>query len=240
MQPISGSPDLASPAQVILLSGGLDSVVNVSMALEKGKVLLALTFDYGQRAAGREIEASRNVCAHYSIQHRVVHLPWLGQIAPSSLIRGTEEVPRMTEADLADAEKTRKSARLVWVPNRNGVFINVAASFAESLGVGLIVTGFNREEGETFPDNTSKFLDAVNAALEYSTLNRVRVISYTSGMDKKEIVQAGLQRRALFQEVWSCYLGREKMCGGCESCLRLKRAIAGTEAEAEVTARIRG
>ena len=39
-------------------------------------------------------------------------------------------------------------------PNRNGGFLNVAASFAEKLGAGSVVVGFNREEAETFPDNT--------------------------------------------------------------------------------------
>ena len=222
---------MTSPPQIILLSGGLDSVVNLVMAREKGEVLLCLTFDYGQRAAVREIEACQRVCAQFSLPHRVIPLPWMQESDSSSLIRGRGEVPRLSREDLSDAERTKETARSVWVANRNGVFINIAAAVAESLGASLIVTGFNREEAETFPDNSKAFLDAVNASLEFSTLNKVQVVSYTLEMDKREIVQTGLTHHAPFEEVWSCYLGGEKMCGACESCQRLKRAVSGTGAE---------
>ncbi len=222
---------LTSPSQIILLSGGLDSVVNLAMALEKGEILMGLTFDYGQRAALREVEASRKVCGHFSLFHRVMMLPWMGETACSSLISGKGEIPLLKEEDLSDTEITKKTAHSVWVPNRNGVFINIAAAVAESMGAELIVTGFNLEEAATFPDNSKEFLDAANASLAYSTLNKVRVISYTSEMDKKEIVRAGIRYNAPIHAVWSCYFGEEKMCGECESCWRLKRAISGTEAE---------
>lgn len=232
---------MSSPSQIVLLSGGLDSVVNLALAVDKGEVLLGLTFDYGQRAADREIAASRNVCAYYSVPHRVVPLPWLEEAASSSsLIRDKGEVPRLRPTDLLDERRTRASARSVWVPNRNGLFINIAAVLAESMKAGLVVTGFNREEGETFPDNSAEFLEAVNGSLAYSTRNRVRAVSYTRDLDKKGIVRTGLRRDVPFQEVWSCYLGREKMCGECESCRRLRRAIAGTEAEKKLGDRFQG
>jgi 7-cyano-7-deazaguanine synthase len=201
------------------------------MALQEGEVLMGLTFDYGQRAAFREVEASRKVCGHFSLPHRVMMLPWMGETASSSLIPGKGESPLLKEEDLSDAGITKKTAHSVWVPNRNGVFVNIAAAVGESMGVGLIVTGFNLEEAATFPDNSKEFLNAANASLAYSTLNKVRVISYTSEMGKKEIVRAGLRYNVPMHTVWSCYLGEEKMCGECESCRRLKRAISGTEAE---------
>lgn len=222
---------MAASSQIILLSGGLDSVVNLVMAREKGTVLSCLTFDYGQRSSAREITACQRVCAQFSLPHRVISLPWMQEIASSSLIRGRGEVPRLSREDLSDAERTKETARSVWVANRNGVFINIAAAVAESLGASLMVTGFNREEAETFPDNSKAFLNAVNASLAYSTLNQVRVISYTPEMDKTEVVLAGLKYHVPFEEIWSCYHGGEKMCGACESCRRLKRAVSGTDAE---------
>ncbi len=228
-------PTLNSSSQIILLSGGLDSVVNLAMALEQGDVLLCLTFDYGQRAAEQEIEASKKVSAHYSLTHRVMRLPWMEGLISSALMHGEERVPLLSQEELNDSKKTKKTAQAVWVPNRNGLFINIAASMAESLGAGLIITGFNREEGETFPDNTKAFMDAINHSLEYSTLSSVKVVSYTAEMIKKEIVEAGIRRKAPFQHVWSCYSGQAKMCGQCESCLRLKRAIDGTDVEERLT-----
>ena len=42
---------------ISLLSGGLDSVVATAVAAREGSVELALTFDYGQRAAPAEAAA---------------------------------------------------------------------------------------------------------------------------------------------------------------------------------------
>lgn len=217
----------------MLLSGGLDSVVNLCLAHQKGEVLMGLTFDYGQQASLREIEASRNVCRRYGIPHQVILLQWMQKMA-SSLTRGDGQVPLLSEEDLSNPSILQESARSVWVPNRNGAFINIAASLAEAMRADLIVTGFNREEAVTFPDNSREFLSAINMSLEYSTLSKVRVTSYTIDMDKKEILEAGLQHRAPLEEVWSCYLGGEKMCGKCESCMRLKQAVAGTGAACDL------
>jgi 7-cyano-7-deazaguanine synthase len=219
----------SKPAQILLLSGGLDSVVNCAIAVEQGPVVLALTFDYGQHAAAREIAAADSVAAHYAIPHRVIPLPWMKEITASALVAKDLSLPELDEGDLSDASKTKKSARAVWVPNRNGVFIEIAAAFAEALEADRIVTGFNREEAETFPDNTEAYLSAVTASLSYSTLRRVHVLSYTANLEKKDIVRTGMEHNVPFDRIWSCYLGREKMCGRCESCRRFKRAISGTE-----------
>ena len=115
----------------------------------------------------------------------------------------------------------------VWVPNRNGLFIGDAASFAEAMGAASVVVGFNREEAATFPDNSAEFLNRMSGALEYSTLSGVRVESPTQGMDKVEIVTAGYEISAPMRWLWSCYEGGSDHCGGCESCARLFRALDG-------------
>ncbi len=118
----------------------------------------------------------------------------------------------------------------MWVPNRNGVFINVAAAFAEGLEADEVVTGFNAEEAVTFPDNTAEFAAAATAALGYSTANGVRVFSYTQALEKREIVRLGRGSGRRFRCVWSCYHGGEEMCRACESCARLERALRAAEA----------
>ncbi len=206
-------------------------MVNCALAVAAGPVVLAITFDYGQHAVFREIDAAKGVCARYSIPHRRISLPWLAEITSSDLVREGARPPELTKADLDDPEKTKDSARAVWVPNRNWIMIEIAAAFAEVLGAGRIVAGFNREEAATFPDNSAAYLEAVNRSLAFSSGAPVQVISYTAQMNKKEIVQAGLRNQAPLAKVWSCYRGEEKMCGFCESCRRLKRAVSGTEAE---------
>lgn len=182
---------------ITLLSGGLDSTVATLMAMETVDIKLALTFDYSQRAAKREIETSVLFCKSYNIPHEVIELPWLKKI----------------------------SGPAVWIPNRNAVFVNIAASFAEANNYQAIITGFNAEEAVTFPDNSTEFIKRTNEVLKLSTLNKPKIISPTSEMMKKDIVREGLKLKLNPGLIWSCYEGGEKMCGKCESCTRLIRAF---------------
>src|SRR6185436_13791015 len=103
------------------------------------------------------------------------------------------------------------------VPNRNGVFLNVAAAFAESLKAEQVIAGFNAEEAASFPDNSPEFMNSVNSALEFSTKNGVKTFSYTAGMNKKEVLKAALNAQAPLRLLWSCYQGGKKFCWECES-----------------------
>jgi len=211
---------------IVLLSGGLDSTVAFKKALDETEVILAITFDYGQRAAERERTSASAICSRYDIKHEVLELSWLAAITRTALVDREQSLPELGPAQLDGAGgKTKESARSVWVPNRNGVFINIAAAYAESLDADIIVTGFNIEEAATFPDNSPEFIAATNAALSFSTLNKVKLISPTSSLNKSEIVALGMEIDAPLDLLWSCYEGEEKMCGACESCMRLKRAL---------------
>ena len=202
---------------VAVLSGGLDSTVSLAAAARKLDVVLALTFDYGQRAARREREASAKIAKHYRIPHRVIALPWLAGITTTALVDRAARLPKH--------EMSVRSAKAVWVPNRNGVFLEIAAAHAESLGAKRILTGFNREEAATFPDNSKAYVRAINRALSFSTANGVEAVSYTADLDKRGIVRLGRKLGAPIDAVWPCYEGGRRWCGSCESCLRSLRAL---------------
>ena len=213
---------------VVLLSGGLDSTVSLAQSLREGEVKLCLTFDYGQRAVTREINAAAQLAGHYGLYHRVIKIDFLAEITDTALVNREKALPSPETGELDDPSVTTESAAAVWVPNRNGVFINMAAAFAESLACGQVVTGFNREEAATFPDNTLEYVRAASHALSYSTANKVRVVSYTQMLDKVEIVSLGKRLGVPFNLIWSCYLDGSEMCGECESCRRFYRAMAGS------------
>lgn len=202
---------------VAILSGGLDSTVSLAVAARKMDVALALTFDYGQRAARRERQAAGAIARHYRVPHRVIEIPWLARLTRTALVNRRARLPRH--------EMSERSAQAVWVPNRNGVFIEIAAAHAESAGAARLVTGFNREEAATFPDNSPAYVRAVNRALSYSTANGVRVVSFTAGLDKRAIVRLGRKLGVPLGLIWPCYEGGRSWCGSCESCLRSLRAL---------------
>ena len=211
---------------VSLLSGGLDSTVATTIARQHGGVELALTVDYRHRAVAREIEASRAIADALSIRHRVIRLDFLSEISNSALLTRSERLPLLGRDDLDDVSGLAGHAmRRVWVPNRNGLMIALAASFAEALGADEVVVGFNAEEAGTFPDNSQDFLDRMTAALGLSTLTGVRVTSPTIAWDKTAIVRAGYEQGAPMEHVWSCYEGGTEHCWACESCQRLRRAL---------------
>ncbi len=203
---------------VVMVSGGLDSVVSLAKATTELDVRLALFFNYGQRALDKEREAVLGVVNYYGVPFREVDLGWLGLLAPE-VMRKERAVRRVNESRRLD------TAGNVWVPNRNGVFLNVAAAYAESYGCGTVVTGFNREEAEEFPDNKSEYVETVNACLRFSTLSKVRVVSFTQDLAKREILLLGAELRAPLSIIWSCYEGGSTMCGNCASCRKLRAAI---------------
>lgn len=212
-----------TPRYIVLLSGGLDSVVNLHCAKLEGEVVKALTFDYGQRARLQEIKASRYFCNKLNIPHEVIDLPFLKNLTQTSLVNTDATVPQLNNLD--DMTEARGTARLVWVPNRNGLFINIAACFAESLDAEFVIPGFNKEEAATFPDNSPAFITAASSVLSLSTLSQVKVACFTTGFDKTEMMKKAKELGVELKHVWSCYLAAEKPCGQCESCQRSDRAF---------------
>jgi 7-cyano-7-deazaguanine synthase len=210
---------------VVLLSAGLDSTFNLLQALKSFPVRLALTFNYGQKAARQEIERSRILTQCYKVAHQVIDLPWFSDFTHTSLV-GSAEIPRGAEVSIDDLSRSQDTAKRVWVPNRNGILLNVAAGFAEGLGASHVIPGFNLEEAQTFPDNSSGFLQSLDASWLYSTNGKVKSHCFSIALDKSEMVRQGIALNMPFGDLWPCYLAGAKWCGECESCQRFRRALA--------------
>jgi len=215
---------------VVLLSGGLDSAVALGLWLEAGhSVAVCLTADYGQRSAAPEARAARALAARLGVPWQRLPLPFLAaaaQAAGSALVDRGVDVPQGT----ADCPGTETTARAVWVPARNVVLVAAAAAAAEASGAGVVLLGLNREEAETFPDNSQGFLDACSLVLGMGTRTGVRAESPTVGLDKRELGREARRLGLDPAELWSCYGAGPDRCGACESCLRSRRAFGGPPA----------
>lgn len=215
---------------IILLSGGLDSFVSLALAKDEYNIKLALTFDYGQKSVQQEITAAKRICEFYNIEHKIINLDWLKEITQTALV-SNKEVPLTTLNDLSSDEFVNKSAISVWVPNRNGAFLNIAAAFADSYDYDYIIFGANKEEGTTFPDNTQEFIDKINEAFAYSTQKKTKAFAPLINLNKNDIVKKAIEKGVPLELTRSCYSTQEKHCGVCESCVRLKRALTDNNCE---------
>jgi len=210
---------------VALLSGGLDSGVAAATfdAQPENALCAALFCDYGQRALHQEARAATALARRLGAPLHRVELSWLADLARragAALVDDAAPLPAATPSAPGD----EASARAVWVPARNAVFVSVAASLAETLGADCVVAGFNREEAATFPDNSRAFLDAATAFLALGTQGGLEVVSPTVDWDKERIVAEAVRLGFGPGDFWSCYDGGEAPCGRCESCVRSRFA----------------
>ncbi len=224
---------------VVLLSGGLDSTVNLYEADQVFDVVQVLTLDYGQKAAIKELQTSKYFTDKLNLNWKSLDLRWLSDISDSSLTgynskssdkttnelsASEKKIPEGKDVDIESFAKSVESAKSVWVPNRNGLFLNIAGVFADSLNADYIIPGFNKEEAETFPDNSKAFIEASTNAFKYSTRNKAEVFCFTTEMNKIEIVKRAKELKVEISKLWPCYHDSEHWCGRCESCLRFQRA----------------
>ena len=208
---------------ISVLSGGLDCTV-ATTAYANDYDIHAITFNYGQKSFKQELKASKEICKKMNWTHEVIDLPWLSKISTSSL-NTSEDIPEVKEDELDDLEKSKSSASSVWVPARNMVFTSIATSYAESIGAEIIIVGWDREEAATFPDNSKEFLNAFNELIEIGSPDNIKIEAPAIDLNKEEIVELGVKVGAPMELSYSCYAGREKHCGVCESCMRRKRAF---------------
>ena len=115
---------------LILLSGGLDSVVSIKAS--GCNIKLGLIFNYGQLSFKNEYSASKKIAGFYKFPLMKIDLNWLSKIVDNGLT-STEKAYRIT--DFNNEAQLTESMKSVWVPNRNALFINIAASYCEAKNI---------------------------------------------------------------------------------------------------------
>jgi 7-cyano-7-deazaguanine synthase len=203
---------------IVLLSGGLDSATTLYYALSKGFDVRALIFDYGQRHR-REIKAAKAVARSAGVPCEVVRigLPWKG----SALLDASIRVPEKLFCK-------KGSIPVTYVPARNIIFLSFAASFAEAVGANTIFIGANAVDYSGYPDCRPEFFRAFQRSLDRGLKTAVckrpiRIETPLLRLTKAGIVRLGVGLGVPFAKTWSCYKGRAKPCGVCDSCrLRAK------------------
>jgi len=203
---------------VVLLSGGLDSMVCAGIARERGFSVVALTVDYNQRHRV-ELEAARTIAAALAERH--VMLPLDLRAFGGSALTDDIEVPK---------EGVGKGIPVTYVPARNTIFLSLALGLAEASGARDIFIGVNALDFSGYPDCRPDFIAGFERLANVATKAGVEGDAFTihaplQHMSKAEIAQEA-QRLGLDAALsHSCYdpLPDGRHCGRCDACrLRAK------------------
>jgi 7-cyano-7-deazaguanine synthase len=201
---------------VILLSGGLDSAAAMYIARKARYECHALMFDYGQRHK-KELAFARRLVRECGARLKLVmlDLPWKG----SSLVDKRARLPSARSARKIKAMGIPST----YVPARNTIFLSIAASYAETIGASAIYIGAHTGDSSGYPDCRRDYLEAFNKVLRIGTKrgleNRLRLEFPLVGKDKAGIIRLARSLGVPLQYTWSCYEGRKRPCGKCDSCV---------------------
>jgi 7-cyano-7-deazaguanine synthase len=208
-----------TPEAVVLLSGGLDSMVAAALARERGFAINALTIDYNQRHR-REIEAAREIARHLGAKRHVV-LPLDLRRFGGSALTGDLVVPK--DGVGADIPVT-------YVPARNLIFLALTLGWAEPLGAHDIFIGVNALDYSGYPDCRPEFIASFAETARLATKEGVEGRPFRIHAPLQEWGKARIAREAQRLGLdpamsWSCYdpAADGLACGLCDSC-RLRRA----------------
>jgi len=209
----------ARPCAIVLLSGGLDSMVSGGIARERGFRLAALTIDYNQRHQ-IELEAARRVAALLGVERHVT-LPINLRAFGGSALTDDIAVPK---------HGVEPGIPITYVPARNAIFLSLALGFAEASGARDIFLGVNALDYSGYPDCRPEFIAAFQHLADLATRMGVEGRGFTIHAPLQHMTKADIATEANRLGLdaglsWSCYdpTPDGRHCGLCDSCrLRAK------------------
>ncbi len=209
---------------VVLLSGGLDSMVCTALAREAGFAVIALTIDYGQRHRV-EIEAAKAIAAELAERHVVLDLDL--RAFGGSALTADIDVPK---------DGVGEGIPVTYVPARNTIFLSLALGLAEASGAHDLYIGVNAVDYSGYPDCRPEFIAAFQALASLATRAGSEGQGFTihaplAGMTKADIAREAARLGLDAGLSHSCYdpLPDGRHCGRCDACRLRAKGFADAE-----------
>ena len=205
---------------VVLLSGGLDSMVVAGLAREAGYAIHALTIDYNQRHR-IELESAARIAAHLGAAEHIV-LPLDLRRFGGSALTADINVPKEGVDD--------SSIPVTYVPARNTIFLSLCLGLAEARGARDLFIGVNALDYSGYPDCRPEFIRAFEEMTNLATKAGVEGDLFAVHTPLQRMTKADIARETHRLGLdagmsWTCYdpAPDNKACGKCDSCrLRAK------------------
>lgn len=224
--PFSSQPPKVQRTSVVLLSGGLDSVTALAVAVRDGFAVHALTFRYGQRHSA-EVEAAARIARRYDVEHQIADIDLA--IFGSSALTADIAVPKDT--DIVGRDSIAGPIPVTYVPARNTIFLSYALALAEVIGSTDIFIGVNALDYSGYPDCRPEFIESFERMANLATRagvegeNALRIRTPLIALSKADIIRLGTSLGVDYSMTTSCYdPGSDgAACGHCDACrLRLR------------------
>ncbi len=202
---------------VVLVSGGMDSLVTATIAKNECNKIFFLHVNYAQKTQKKELESFKKIVGFYKPEKKLItDISYLKQIGGSSL----------TDEKISVKEHGKTSGIPdSYVPFRNAHLISIAVSWAEVIKANQIYIGAVEEDSSGYPDCRESFFRQLEKAIDLGTKHdtKIEIVTPIIHKTKSEIIRIGKELNAPFEFSWSCYKNNEIACGLCDSCfLRIK------------------
>ncbi|MEM4496754.1 MAG: 7-cyano-7-deazaguanine synthase QueC [Archaeoglobaceae archaeon] len=206
---------------VLILSGGVDSSTLLYHLLNKNYKVHALTFIYGQRHA-KEVEFAKKIVERARevgfVEHEIVDITSIHRLICKGAITGDDLVPA--------GEYSEERQRITIVPNRNMILLAIAVGYAVKIEAGEVYYAAHKSDYSVYPDCRKEFVKAMDTAIYLGNLwTPVELKAPFVDMSKAEIVSVGLKLGVPYELTWSCYLGSERPCLSCGTCIERTEAF---------------
>ncbi|MEL5897123.1 7-cyano-7-deazaguanine synthase QueC [Clostridium sporogenes] len=210
---------------IVVFSGGQDSTTCLFWAKKKYKEVVAVSFDYNQKHK-LELECAKDICEKYNIEHKILDLNLLNQLAPNSLTRQDITV---------DKSAPKEGVSNSFVDGRNLLFLSFVAVFAKQRGINTIITGVSQSDFSGYPDCRDVFIKSLNVTLNLAMDHEFEILTPLMWINKAETWKMAYDLGVLDivkEETLTCYNGiKADGCGECPSCKLRKNGYLEFERE---------
>ena len=202
---------------VVIYSGGMDSFTVLNRAIQDGKEVFALSFDYGQRHV-KELKYAAKVCKGLNVAHKVIDISAINQLLAGSSL--TDDI------DIPEGHYEAENMKSTVVPNRNMILLSLAVGYAVSVEASQVYYGAHSGDHAIYPDCRPEFVMKMNDVCQIANYEAVEIFSPYLNVNKTAILTDGIAMGLDYSNTWTCYNGREKACGKCGACQERLEAFA--------------